>query len=317
MKKTETGTGTQTVAQTTLSPLTEKEIETTLQRLNNERLVCLARLFAAAFFVCVAVFSLWLSSKAGKGILTLSFLGIFLLFLAAAAVFYAFYKKAWAVYESDYTQNAERAAFASEFPNHSHGNVIDKSDIENSLLFKDPGGGAISEGYASTYEGFHFKTASLKLGENVDGLFFCFEFPLAFKQKAQVWQKGAAFTKEPGEIDTDSPFIKYQTGFQRFDFYFFALAADKTRGETVLTEPMAYSFLKTKEETKARIFASFGGNKLYLLFNNVRKSYSPPLIFKISLKKLKAETLDKIYSANSLAFDFILEKRIWKKHEDS
>ncbi|MFA6730784.1 MAG: hypothetical protein WCR95_07290, partial [Eubacteriales bacterium] len=203
MKKTETGTETGT----TLSPLTEKEIETTLQRLNKERHVCLARLFAAAFSAGLAVFSLWLSSKTGKGVLTLSFLGIFLLFLAAAAVFYAFYKKAWAVYETDYTQNAERIAFASEFPNHSRGNVIDESDIENSLLFKEPGGGFISEGYASSYEGFDFKTASLKLGENVDGLFFYFEFPLAFKQKAQVWQKGAAFTKEPGEIDTDNPFV--------------------------------------------------------------------------------------------------------------
>ncbi|MDD4125437.1 MAG: DUF3137 domain-containing protein [Eubacteriales bacterium] len=290
-------------------------MEETLRRLNRERLICLAYLAVAVVLACLAAVSLFFAVSPSVHIgFTIPFI-FFAVFTASLVYAIKSNKKIHTAYETDFRESAKRISMKDKFPECEYGGeYLTAADLAAAEIISFDEKAVFTESFRAIYEDIPFSTAYFKTEKDFNGLFFVFTYDAEFRKNARVRQRGFYNAAKAVNSSTDTPYVKYKTGNILFDYAFNAMAASSAEGKTVLTEPVLQPFLKIRENTAAKLSASFIGDRLYLILQNPKRDCRIPLLFNIRKEKLINETLSETQLAVSLAADLKLEKRIWKKH---
>lgn len=282
-------------------------------RLNKKRLTALLyTLIVYAFAIlCAVSFIFMISDNVHLDFWIMPFFAVIFALLAFLAN-RLLLSKAKKDYEDDFKANALKCLFEETVENSvftdgktdvgafASQNVLNGIDKEHTEY-----------AFRGSYEGTDFVSVFARDENTFTGWMFEFTFSKQFKRDLQVRRKGSSLCVPPEQVWEDG-FSVYETQSEPFNFKYVVNSAVGVDAGAVMCEEAVYAFLSATEKTRARIFASFSGNKLYLFLQGVIPSYDIPLVSPVTETKLRRGLFSDISAALTLALDLDTEKKIWK-----
>lgn len=285
-----------------------------INRLNKKRLRSLGFVLIVWVFSVLCVVSLIFTVSDNVHLeigITLLFAFVFA-FLAFASnrFLYSSTKKA---YEEDFRKNALKSLFESS----CDGVVYKEGPADVSAFVAQSVISGIDKehteySFSGKYEGIAFNSVFSRNDDGYTGWLFEFVFSKNFKRNIQVRRKGSSLVIPPEKVWEDG-FETYETKSEPFNFKYVVNSPSGVDASGVMCEEVVYSLISATEKTRARLSASFDGNRLYVFLQGVMPSYNIPLVSPVSETKLKKELFGDINSALTLSLELDSEKKIWKR----
>ncbi len=285
-----------------------------VKRLNKKRLKTLAffALTSLLFVLCAVALVFTVSDDVHLEIwITLVFAAIFAALAVASRVFLL--SPARKDYEDDFKSNAMNELFldAAEDVAFEEGHA-DVSRFASQNVISGFENDDVEKSFRGKYEGIPFAFYFARRENAFTGWMAEFEFSKTFKRDFQLRRKGSSLCVPPEKVWEDG-FAEFETSSEPFNFRYVVVSADGVDVGAVMCEEAVYSFLSATERTRARISASFDGNRLYLFLQGVAPGYNIPLLSPVTETRLKKELFADISAALVLATDLDTEKKIWKR----